>query len=69
MENPFAVVYPNCICKTIPAMWIKQTNKCQIKNTGINFLSNDFLIAKFLLKIFGKYLKKLLKVLAFSKYL
>ena len=43
--------------------------KYQLNSTGMNFLFTDFLTTKSSLKIFGEYLKKLLKVLPFSKFL
>ena len=43
--------------------------KYQLNSTGMNFLFTDFVTAKFWLKIFDEYLKKLFKVLPFSKFL
>ena len=54
---------PHCI----PAINI--VKKYQINSAGMNFCFTDFLTAKFWPKIIGEYLKKLLKVLPFSKFL
>ena len=55
---------PHC---TLVINTVKKKN--QLNSTGMNFLFTDFLTTKSPLKIFGEYLKKLLKVLPFSKFL
>ena len=56
-------IIPHCI----PVINI--VKKYPLNSTGMNFLFTNFLRAKFWLKIFGEYFKKLLKVLPFSKFL
>ena len=56
-------IIPHCI----PVINI--VKKIPTNSAGMNLLFSDFLTAKFCLKIFGEYLKKLLKVLPISKFL
>ena len=62
--TPFHII-PHCI----PVINIVKKKKYQLSSTGMNFLFTDFLTGKFWRKIFGEYLKKLLKVLPFSEFL